>query len=546
LTHDPQNAVPAPGDFKPYDRIVVLALDSLTWDVVKPLLDDGVMPRLAAFLKRAHAGTLNSTIPPHTAAAWSTFLTGQEPGRHGVLDFIHYDPVKQRTAFQDSSATRPNSFLTRLSAAGISCGSIFLPRSYPPYPLQNGYMVSGFETPGTGVRFAEPPDLRDEILRSAPGMHFNFEDDWNRDPDPAVFAANIDRAIEAVDLLETLSLKCQRERPVRVQVSYLQAPDILFHKAWRWCDPILGPADPFRRKQILRFFERVDLLVERVFGLNGAASPEDRTLRVIVSDHGHGISSGRVFMNTLLQEWGWLTPLGRLRRAAKKLETLALSQSERRARRWEPPIDWNSTRAYVSHVAMYGFVYLNLKGREPQGIVPAQDFEKVRDDLIARFRAEKVPGSDTPLFPQVLKGEDVFERKAELNLPDLVVVPIDGYFPRKKLTRKAAVRSYPNAVGGIHRTNGVFALEGPGVAPRFDIANVANISDLAPTLLAALGQPVPTAMTGTPLSAAFAETLPIQRVEDDGTISQAPAAHVYSAEEEQAIEKRLSDLGYLE
>ncbi len=152
------------------------------------------MPALKAFLAQAHYGILDSTIPPHTAAAWTTWLTGKDPGQHGIVDFVKFDPTRHRFRFHDSTVQRDSSIFQLLSKAGISCGSIFLPRNYPPYPLKDGYIVSGFETPNVNSHFTEPVDLRDEVLNLAPDMHFNFEDDWEKDvDDAATFARNIER-----------------------------------------------------------------------------------------------------------------------------------------------------------------------------------------------------------------------------------------------------------------------------------------------------------------------------------------------------------------
>src|SRR5206468_1687952 len=125
--------------FEPYEHVIILALDSLCWEVLRPLIADATMPSLAEFLRRAHYGVLESSVPPHTAAAWTTFLTGQDPGKHGVIDFVSFNPVQQKFRFHDSSTARENTLFTRLSQTGISCGSLFLPRSYPPYPLSGGY-----------------------------------------------------------------------------------------------------------------------------------------------------------------------------------------------------------------------------------------------------------------------------------------------------------------------------------------------------------------------------------------------------------------------
>ncbi|HYF48388.1 MAG TPA: alkaline phosphatase family protein [Planctomycetota bacterium] len=542
--------------FTPYERIIVLALDSVCWELLQPYAADATMPTLAALMKTSSYGVLESTVPPHTAAAWTTFLTGKDPGHHGIIDFVGFDPAAHRFKFHTSAASRADSILSRLSGSEISCGSIFLPRCYPPYPLHEGYMISGFETPNVDSPFSEPKELKDEVLGLSPQMHFNFEDDWEEDKDDPAFARNIERAMNAVDLLERLAVHFQRERPVRLQIAYLQATDILFHKAWRWCDPKTSAENPFRAEQIRKFFRRVDQLINRVLGVHSSSSTsgrfraggaQDKTLRVIVSDHGHGSSNGRVFINNLLKDWGYLAPLSGLKRASRRLRLLTtFDAEERRVKSRELPLDWSRTKAYLAHVGIYGFVYLNLKGREPNGIVSSGEFEKLRDELIAKFKAAKIPGTDQPLFIDAFKGEKIYARKKELNLPDIVLAPADGYYPRKKLSRGPAVRVTPKSIGGVHRSQGVYLFQGAGIAAGGAPAQSANIADMAPTLLAALGEAVPTTMTGKVMSHVFQQAPKVEKVKDDKSTAPAESESAYTKEEEQAIEKRLADLGYLE
>src|SRR5262249_39076726 len=156
-------------------------------------------------------------------AAWTSFLTGQDPGKHGVIDFVKFDPGAHQFQFHNSAEHRADSIFTRLSAAGINCGSLFLPRNYPPFALPRGYVVSGFETPSITPRFPEPAELRDEVLNLSPNLHFNFEEDWEKVTDDKAFARNIERAKQHIDVLESLAVHFQRERPVKLQVVYLQA-----------------------------------------------------------------------------------------------------------------------------------------------------------------------------------------------------------------------------------------------------------------------------------------------------------------------------------
>jgi len=539
-------------EFVPFDRVIILALDSVCWEVLLPLVSDRTMPALAAFLQKAHYGVLESTVPPHTAAAWTTFLTGKDPGHHGVLDFVSFDPLTHRFRFHDSSTHRGTNFLTRLCDTGISCGAIFLPRNYPPYALRDGYIVSGFETPGTQARFTEPDELRDEVLGVSPNLHFNFDEDWEDDAKDAAFARNIERAVSAVDVLERLSVHFQRERPTQVQIAYLQATDILFHKAWKWCRAETSTGHAVRHELVKKFFRRVDQLINRVFGLHSSASQRSRfsdktkILRVICSDHGQCLSAGRVFVNSLLREWGYLRPIGHLRRASHQLSLLTMDAATRRARSRELLLDWSRTKAYMAHVGIYGFVYLNLKGREPNGIVTPEQYESVREGLIKRFVEEKIPGTNDPLFKQVWKGEQLYARKQELQLPDLVVAAADGWYPRAKLAR-GAVRPTPHAVGGVHRPEGVYAFAGQGIVPTPGLGARANLVDIAPTMMAALGRPVPASMTGKPLLQLFNPPPTVTVAADDaGEQPRTSERPVYTKAEEREIEKRLADLGYLE
>jgi predicted AlkP superfamily phosphohydrolase/phosphomutase len=541
--------------FQPFDRVQILALDSVSWDLLLPLAREGVMPALAEFLRRASFGPLHSTCPPHTAPAWTTFLTGRNPGRHGVIDFVAYDPRKRRFRFHDGLALRSSYWFSALVAGGKTYGSLFLPRNYPPRAEPGSYVVSGFEAPGLHSRFIAPEDLRTALLSSVPDPFFNFEDQWEPDrEDDEAFARNIERAMRAVDNVERLVVHLQRNRPVDVQVAYLQATDVLFHKGWRWCDPATRGKNLRRAELTDRFFRRLDQLIARVLFMQGPSrfnaidAQPARTLNVLVSDHGHCLARGRIYVNSLLRDWGWLTPLGSLTRAAHRVRLWSLRSGERRARMRELPLDWRRTRAYLAHVGIYGFVYLNLRGREPQGVVAPEQFESVRNALRDRLLAERIPGSNEPLFPHVHKGEEIYSRKKELQLPDLILVPARGFFPRKKIVSGSCVRVTPKAVGGVHDVDGVYAFSGPGVVvgQGLEPGPKAQIADFMPTLLAALGVPAPADLDGRVLDFVFEHPPRLRTAEAAVETPTNIGAEAYTPEEQALVERRLMDLGYLE
>src|SRR5439155_13062694 len=139
-------------------------------------------------------------------------------------------------------------------------------------------------------------------------------------------------------------------------------------------------------------------------------------------------SDGRIFVNNLLREWGYLRPLGGINKLKQRIAAFSFQKEVRKTRNKELSLDWSRTRAYMAHVGINGFIYINLKGREPHGIVSREHFDSVRDGLIAKFKAVNIPGTETPLFANVYKGEEIYARKEELNLPDIVLAATGGFF----------------------------------------------------------------------------------------------------------------------
>jgi predicted AlkP superfamily phosphohydrolase/phosphomutase len=178
-------------------------------------------------------------------------------------------------------------------------------------------------------------------------------------------------------------------------------------------------------------------------------------------------------------------------------------------------------------------------------MVAPEDYESERDALMAKFAAAKIPGTDQPLFKGVYRGEDVYARKKELDLPDIVLDAADGIHPRKKLTRGSSVRLIANPIGGMHRQNGIYAFAGEGVQPSGGIGRTFNIADIAPTLLQVFGQPIPKRMTGRPIPDLIDDP-PAPHYVDEAPHSPGTAHEIYSPAEESVIEERLKDLGYLE
>ena len=534
--------------------LFLVGLDGATFDVLDPLFAAGELPVLAELAQGGARAVLRSTIPPITPAAWSSFMTGKRPGKHGVYDFRIYEPHAYRDSFVTSRALRDPTIWSIFTAAGRRVAVVGLPMMYPPQP-QHGTVVSGFDTPSAAAMFTTPADLRTRILERFPDYVFAAvpaASDPSLETDEAFesFVAQVERAFEqrtrvAIELLQ--------DRRWDMFMVHHQDTDTLQHLTWRYIAP--GSEAPERRARVRAAYRRLDALLGELL----AAVPED-ALRVVLSDHGFGSHTGRLFPNVLLHKWGYLSWRGRRRARLhhslrKRLGRLGLATtpSRRRDESWDTrmrtqsfdralPLRWGRTRAYVALGEIHGLLYLNRKGREPGGVVSeGGEADALLAELCDRFLAARDPRDGAAVFADVLRGDQVDPDDARGRRPDLILVPRPGYTLRRELNQSLWV-DHDRLMAGTHRLLGMLLVSGPGVRPG-PLACEPELIDLAPTLLAVAGLPVPQDMDGRVLEELFIEPLTVAHA---AAGSQSAASdETLTADEEALVEERLRALGYL-
>lgn len=544
-------------------RVIVLGLDGATWDLLHPWLDAGHLPHLARLRAGGAWGRLRSTIPPFTATAWATFATGMNPGKHGVFDFWVRGAQGGRLPI-DAGKLRAPTLWQRLSGAGKRVAVVNVPLTYPPVPV-NGVLVCGMLTPPRAEVFTHPTELSREIRRAFGAYR----------PDPYAAIAQSARFLR-----DALHWTAQQERvhrwlfeqePWDLFVQVIQAPDVIEHLFWTYLLP--GHADydapdakSFRRAA-LTIFQRIDEIVgHRLSALRG----DD--VFVLMSDHGMGEATHWFNLNRFLVESGFLTLrgrgmlsrigltqegiLGRLRR----LDRLGLrgyfqNRLRLRVRQWvdglvSSPVDWAGTTAYAASTSAEA-VYLNVRGREPYGIVePGAEAEAIREEVMAALRTAKHSQTGQPVFSQVLRREEIYHGPYLPIAPDIVLEV--GEHPFVMADRLGSTRLFEpiprQAARGRHRPDGILVFYGEPVAGGVAVDG-AGLPDLAPTLLALLDQPVPEGMDGrvlqTPFRQPLAATPSAGAAQPHGGEEQV-AESGYSEEETAWIEERLRSLGYLE
>jgi len=551
VKHDQPNE---PGESEAgFSRVLIIGLDGATFDVLGPMMDDGIMPALKSLIESGAAGILESTKPPITPAAWTTFMTGKGPGRHGIIDFLRYDPARNQLTLNNNQRISQKTIWQILTEKGYKVGSIHVPMTFPPEPV-NGFMISGFDTP-PGEDFTYPKSLQAELLAKYPD--YTHEKKWERQAlgGNALFARNLEYIKQSFDRGLELARFCGEKYGWDVMMVLLKLVDNLQHKTWRYLDPRFRHLDPVRRRLTLDCFAHLDEVVGK---LKALADTRGATV-LIMSDHGHGSLDGKAQPNLLLARWGYLGLRSGLARAKtrglvwwKRLvgSNNGCPSGQQGTLDQDLAFDWSRTRACVLHAGIYGFLYINLKGRQPEGIVEPSEFEALRSEIRDRLLAETYTAQDgtkRPIFPEVHTTEELYRcnRKDYPWMPDLLLVPDDGLAVVKKIRSRSPVRWLPTSrVEGTHRLEGVFVANGPAIAVGKKVR--ASIADVTPTILAGLGERVPKDMDGRVLREIFSVPVTIRyEPPQERKLEEAEAAVLTEAQLEE-VTTRLGDLGYLD
>jgi predicted AlkP superfamily phosphohydrolase/phosphomutase len=211
-------------------------------------------------------------------------------------------------------------------------------------------------------------------------------------------------------------------------------------------------------------------------------------------------------------------------------------------------VDWTRTQVYS--VGNFGQMYVNLRGREPQGCVsPGEEYRQVLQHLEDELRAMRDPDTGDKVIAEIWRGDELFQGKYADRAPDLFFFTQDMKYKAMGLTDFGSNRVYDDLYGthAHHHMNGVFMLSGPGVRRGESIVG-ARLVDLAPTIFALMGAPIPQDLDGRVLHQAFAPGYELdERYERDSVRDTEPGADpVYSPEEEALLMEQLRNLGYVE
>ena len=316
------------------------------------------MPTLRALMRQGSYGRLESVTPPITVPAWACMTTGDDPGALGIYGFRNrkdysYDGLGMVT----SASVRSPAIWDLLGAEGRDAIVIGVPPSYPPRPVR-GHVVSCFMTPSAKSAYTWPPALKAELEEHLGPYLFDVTDFRTNDK-----AALLRRIYEVTEQKFAIARYLMTHKPWDLCMFVDMGPDRLHHGFWKFWDREhirYTRGNPFQNA-FEDYYAALDRQIAGVLAL-----VDDDTAVLVVSDHGAKRMDGAICINEWLRHEGYLvlkeTPSG-----VQKLETSS--------------VDWRRTLAW-GEGGYYSRLALNVRGREPDGVVEVSAYERVRDELI--------------------------------------------------------------------------------------------------------------------------------------------------------------------
>ncbi len=452
-------------------RVAVIGLDCATPQLLFDQLAEEV-PNIASLQARSAWGELESITPPITVPAWACAMSGKTPGQLGIYGFRNrtdrsYDGLSIAT----SDAVTEAQVWDLLGDRGKRSLLIGVPPGYPPKPLE-GWRISCFLTPPSAKSYTWPADLRSEVEDEVGEYIFdipNFREKGER------FV--LDQVYAMTERRFKVARRFVKDKPWDFFMLVEMGPDRLHHVFWHHCDPThpkYVPGNEFETafRDYYRYLDReVGSLLETL--------PSD-AVTILMSDHGARPMVGGVCFNDWLIDEGYLgltsspegpTPIGKA------------------------PVDWSKTVAWGDG-GYYGRLFLNVKGREPEGIVDPADYHRACDELAAKLEA--LPDHEgRPMGTLVYRPEDVYPDVRGV-APDLIVYFGDLAWRSVGTVGTGGVYTFENDTGpdgANHAERGVFMMAG---APALAAGRQEGLRlvDVGPTILDLYGVEAPQGVEG--------------------------------------------------
>lgn len=562
-------------------KVVVVGLDGATFDVIGRWTGEGKLPNLERIMKNGVTGRFSSSIPPVTPVAWASIMTGKNPGKHGVFDFDTRQKGSYHRSVVNASNIDGETLWSTLSKAGLRVGVVHVPLTHPPEKV-NGFVVSGYALSPSISTY--PPNLVNELFSKVPRYKRIYSD---------ILLVNYVPEMDD-DYIKSILLATEEEKNVTFYLmenyewdffmTHFYFGDQIQHFLWKYMDPKHPAFDPEGSQKygdaILTYYEKIDDIIGQILRKINV-----NTTMIVLSDHGMGPLYKRVYINHWLRELGllklkesgpsenrhWLCKLGFSREKLlnliekhnfPKFLMKIVPRSIARIFYWAAPIahytlddiDYPRTKAYSA--GYMGQIFINLKGRDPEGIVPEEEYEELRTYITKKLYELTDPDDGEKIVDKVFRREEIFRGPHVDQAPDMLFIMRNmAYITQSQISSGSlwefgpdlnSLTSPPGYLTAWHRMDGILIATGRDIKKEVTIEN-AKIIDLVPTILHIFDLPIPSDIDGRVLKEIFKPESRLAKKKIRYRVSETYKREKYSLtnKEEEELKRKLKALGYL-
>ena len=467
-------------------KVLVIGLDGATWDLIKPWAEEGELPTIKKLMDSGVYGTMLSVLPTESGANWSSFFTGKNPGKHGIIGF--YSNTKNRP-YNYYDISKVGHVYEILSMAGFKIGFMNFPLDFPP-PKLEGFIVSGFLAPN--LKEASSDNTVYYILS---------KNNYN------------------IDILTSIVGKCNRKKILELSRKSIRSRTKSFLELLNiytpdFCGILFNETDIlqhwyFNDEELIKsIFRELDNAIKEIF----QNISDNNTYIIIVSDHGFKKMPHRaVNLKYLFTSIG-LIETNKLKLIIGKLRYLVLSMANIFSKTFKVKVDLRITRS-IREKLNKAFYHVSkksvIKGKIDNLLflqfgISIRNLDDMQiDTIIELLRHVKDPKTGERVFIDVFRREDYFTGPYVEDMPDIIFIPNKCYKVVWSDLPVLFFDTYYEKEQGSHDFcfDGILIACGPNIkkGERVD----AKIYDIAPTILHIFGLPIPNDMDGRVLMEIF-------------------------------------------
>jgi len=490
------------------NKVLLIGLDGVPWDVLNPLVKEGIMPNVKKIISEGASGELESIMPPVTGPSWLAMATGLNPGKTGVFDFIKFDKNSFNLFPMTSDDYRGRAFWDIASNDSKRVFVLNFPMLYPPYRI-NGAMISGLGAEDVD-NISYPRNYLQDIVSTLDDymvkVPYNLSKYTNNED---LFFNDIERLLSQYKKILSKVLCLEK---FDLLTFIFQATDLVMHYTWKyWDKDYFAYKEDYRLQGMIRnFWREIDGTIGYIYDY---ASSNNANL-FLVSDHGFGGQDEIFRINSWLAEKGFLrlrikkVVLEKIRRKIgnifKKIDkisgkdsyTKAKVKAGRKRSDFFHQFDLEKSHAVAGmHSDVTAGIY----------IVDKDNREKIKNDILCEIKKEE---SKSNIKAGVILPNEIYSGELIKEAPDILFYINEfrcSMNPTSMSRKYYEVKKnfYPNK-SGTHRLGGILIAWGSkirkGVALKY-----AKILDICPTVLYLMGLKIPSNVDGVALKGMFTD-----------------------------------------